>query len=162
MDQPYTFSDYCLKCPTPFSLTCSWLSLFLTLPCLFSAFPSSAFSGPLHIHTHTENSLPCSSLPVIRCIFVILKVLSGVVNSVMQLIILVGGGEGSAFLKELLDSSSPTEIYHQIVLCMPLPLLFCLSVIFHLFSKYLLGAYYVPRIILYFYGSMVTKYCCFS
>ena len=148
-DQPHTFSVYCLKrpfSPTPFSLTCCWFSFFdLALPvlgvshlCVFrtakytdsrrkTPFLFLSFGHQMRIHNVKSAFWYCQFCHLVDDFC---------------------GGK-TAFLKGPLDSSSPTQIYRQFALCVPLPLLFCLSVIFHFFNKYLLGAYCTPRSILY-------------
>lgn len=86
---------------------------FFPSPCLFSAFNLSLFGMTTHTYSHRKKFLPsfllCSSVLITRCIRVCIfnaKMPSGVVKSVIQLVILVGGK--SAFLKGPLDSSSPT------------------------------------------------------
>lgn len=109
LDHLYTYSICCLKCPfcpIPHG------SIFFTSPFLFSGFPTCTFSGLLYIHTQEKqtNKKPpflllflFSSLLVTRCICMVLKVPSDVVNSVMQLVILVESWVGGASMKGSLD-----------------------------------------------------------
>lgn len=68
----------------------------------------------------------------------------GIVNSVMQLVILV---RKSAFSERAIWFKKPNiDRPSACSLCLPLPLLFCLSIIFYLIKENLLSAYYMPWI----------------